>query len=82
MSDRLGYDEQGKKKVFRDSLVDNAVELCRLLQTLNVTQDPKLERARQQLESILIGVDADELRKDGARDEIKAKVDSALGAWF
>jgi hypothetical protein len=82
LSDRLGYDEQGKKKVFRDSLVDNAVELCSILKTLNITQDPELDRARQELESMMLGVDADEIRKDGARDEIKAKVDSALSAWF
>lgn len=82
MSDRLGYNEDGTKKVFRDSLVNNAVEMCDLLTRLNVTGDPELEKARAWLESMLIGVDADELRKEGARDEIKQQVDSALGSWF
>lgn len=82
MSDRLGYNEDGTKKVFRDSLVDNAVDLCDLLKRLNVTSDPELEKARAWLESALIGVDADELRKEGARDEVKQKVDTALDAWF
>ena len=82
MSDRLGYNEDGTKKVFRDSMVTNAVELTDILKRLNVTRDPELERARAHLESMLLGVDAEELRKDGARDEIKEKVDSALNAWF
>lgn len=82
MSDRLGYDEKGKKKVFRDSLVDNAVELCDLLKRLNVTNDPELEQARAWLESTLLGVDPDDLRETDARKEIKIKVDSALGSWF
>lgn len=82
LSDRLGYDEQGKKRVFRDSLVENAVELCDLLKRLNVTNDPDLEHARAWLESTLLGVDAKELRDTGIRDDVKAQVDSALAAWF
>lgn len=82
MSDRLGYEEDGKKKIFRDSLVDNAVELCDLLRRLNVTNDPDLEKARAWLESTMVGVDPDELRKEGARDEIKAQVDEVLKSWF
>ena len=35
------------KKIFRDSLVDNAMELTSLLTKLNVTNDPKLEDARK-----------------------------------
>lgn len=82
MSDRLGYDDTGKAKIFRDSLVTNAVELCDLLKKLNVTNDPDLEKARASLESALLGVDADELRRAGARDEVKQKVDSVLADWF
>lgn len=82
MSDRLGYDDTGKAKIFRDSLVTNAVDLCDLLKKLNVTNDPKLESARASLESVLLGVDAGELRREGARDEVKQKVDSVLADWF
>ena len=54
-----------------------------MLKRLNVTNDPKLEKARQALESAMLGVDADELRtREGARDEVKSKVDEVLGAWF
>jgi hypothetical protein len=82
MSDRLGYDSSGKAKIFRDSMVDNAVELCDMLKRLNVTNDPKLEKARAALESTLLGVDASDLRAEGARDEIKLKVDTVIADWF
>lgn len=82
MSDRLGYDSTGKAKIFRDSMVENAVELCDMLKRLNVTNDPKLEKARAGLESALLGVDASEIRLEGARDEIKHKVDVVIADWF
>jgi predicted secreted Zn-dependent protease len=72
MIDRLSGED---KKIFRNSLVDNALELTNLLTKLNVTNDPKLEKARQALEQSLVGVTADELRdSQGARQEILARV--------
>ena len=82
MSDRLGYDDTGKAKIFRDTMVDNAVELCDMLKRLNVTNDPKLEKARAGLESALLGIDATEIRAEGARDEVKHKVDNVIADWF
>ena len=77
MIDRLSGDE---KKIFRNSLVDNALELTNLLTRLNVTNDPKLESARRALEQSLVGVTADELRDSkGAREEILAKVNEIMG---
>jgi hypothetical protein len=76
MVDRLGGEE---KKIFRDSLVDNALELTSLLTKLNLTKDPKLEQARQALEKSLVGVTADELRvSPGARQEILNKVNQIM----
>ena len=69
-------------QVFRDSLVNNAVELCGLLTKLNVTNDPKLEYARKTLEQAIVGVDADRLREDDIkREDVKAKVDDILKAF-
>jgi len=81
MADRMGVSADGKKNIFRDSLVENAVDLCDLLKRLNITNDQKLEKARASLESALLGVDATELRKDGAREEMAIKLDNILGAW-
>jgi hypothetical protein len=79
MSDKLAGDE---KQIFRDSLVNNAADMCELLTKLNVTNDPKLESARKTLESALIGVTATDLRKDDAlRLDTKAKVDAILGMF-
>lgn len=79
MSDKLSGDN---KKIFRDSLVDNAVELCGVLSKLNVTQDLKLEEARQKLERAMMGVSAVELRKhDDLRKDVKSKVDEILSMF-
>jgi hypothetical protein len=76
MIDRLSGNE---KKIFRNSLVDNALELTNLLTRLNVTKDPRLEKARQELEQSLVGVTADELRDSvGARQEILARVNQIM----
>ena len=72
----------GEKQVFRDTLVTNATDLCSVLTRLNVTNDPKLEHARRELEKALIGVDAKELRKNEAvRIDVKARVDEILGMF-
>ena len=76
MVDRLGGEE---KKIFRDSLVDNALELTNLLTRLNVTNDPRLENARQELERLLVGVTADDLRESqGARAVVLNKVNQIM----
>jgi hypothetical protein len=50
--------------IFRDSLVANIGELCALLPALNISDDPKLEAARRDLEKFVKGNSADSLRAD------------------
>lgn len=79
MSDKLAGEE---KQIFRDSLVHNAADLCSLLSRLNVTNDPKLESARKQLEMALVGVTPKELREDNdLRRDVKSKVDQILSMF-
>ena len=79
MSDKLAGDD---KQIFRDSLVNNAVELCSLLTKLNVANDSKLESARKKLESVLVGVTPKDLREDiDLRKNTKAKVDEILSMF-
>jgi hypothetical protein len=83
MSDRLaddvGEDGQPKRKIFRDSLVDNAVEVCKLLKHFNTTNDTRLEAMRVQLEDAMRNVDAASLREsDLLREQTKSKVDALL----
>jgi hypothetical protein len=49
--------------VFRDSLVENAVELCDMLPRLNFTDDPQLEAMRREVESVLCGQAPEALRQ-------------------
>ena len=78
MSDKL-TDSNGKKQVFRDSLVSNALSMVDLLTTCNVTGDSQMEAMRQRLESTLRGVTPEGLRDDEfLRAETKGKVDDIL----
>lgn len=82
LSDRLTVDEDGKKKVFHDTTVTGAVELCDLLTVMNITNDPQLESARRKLEEVLSGITPKELRDEhSTRVQTKQKVDAILDAF-
>lgn len=82
MSERLADTEDGKRKIFRDSLVDNAVEICGLLKSFNITNDTRMDEMRKQLEDAMRGVDADSLRdSDSLREQTKRKVDNILSKF-
>lgn len=77
--DRLGTDEIGKNKIFRDSLVSNAIEVCDMLKYANITNDPELEAARRATEQALLGITPDELRKnDDVRRSVKEEVQAIV----
>ena len=87
MSEKLSFvddavDEQGnkvKRSPFHATTITNAVELCGLLTKLNITNDPKLEQARQNLERALVGIDVDTVKESQEiRHSVKAKVDAIL----
>ena len=68
--------------VFRDSLVENALELTNLLTHFNLTNDTNLDLAKQELYQAIQHHDADSLRKNAqAREVVKAKVDAILGKF-
>ena len=70
------------KKRYHDSLVSNPLELCALLTKLNITNDPKLEEARRQLELTMLGTDLEAIKEDKHyRADVKSKVDSILGKF-
>ncbi len=57
------------KAIFRDSLVENAQEICRLLPKLNITDDSQLETMRQEVEKHLCSHVPDVLRLPGPTRE-------------
>ncbi len=82
LSDRLVIEDNGKKRIFHDTIVTGALEMCELLTHMNVLQDPSLEKARRKLEEVLSGVTPKELREsDGTRSLTKQKVDEILAAF-
>ena len=79
MSERLADTEDGKRKIFRDSLVENVIEVCGLLRHFNITGDLKMEAMRMELEEAMRNVDASTLREsDLMREQTKQKVDALL----
>lgn len=71
--------DSDKKKRYHDSVISNPQELCRLLTHMNVTNDPKLEQARRELERALLGVDVEDIKdSDAVRSSVKAKVDAII----
>jgi hypothetical protein len=72
--------------IFRDSLVTNAQDLCRLLPSLNIAGDPDLEAMRQRVELDLASQNPVILRTDkDARSEAARKLDqlmSSMSAFY
>jgi hypothetical protein len=79
ISEKLTDKDGDGKKRYHDTLISNPIELCGLLTKLNVTNDPKLEEARRQLELAMIGADIETIKEDAhARNDLKSRVDDIL----
>lgn len=71
-----------KKKIFRDSLIENAMELINIMPALNLTNDPKLTQATKDLKQALLGVDVKTLRDNGTvREDVRMQVEEILGKF-
>ena len=65
--------------VFRNSLVDNATELCGLLPSLNLMGDPRLDAMGKEIKRALCSHNPTTLRRDaGVRSEVARKLDAAM----
>ncbi len=81
MSERLDYADKETKKIFRDTLVTNVVDIVELLSVCNVTKDSRMESMRVSLDNALRGVTPDALREDEfLRAETKQAIDDAIKA--
>ena len=86
MSDKLRDEESADgtevKKRYHGSLITNATELCAMLTHLNITKDPQLESARQDLERAMYGVDIDDIKESvHTRRDVKTKLDNILNQY-
>jgi hypothetical protein len=73
------------KAIFRDSMVENAKEICAMLPRLNFSDDPNLEAMRQQVEATLLKHpealrNDPDLRQDTAAEA--KKIMDAMGAFM
>jgi len=81
MSEKLDYADKENKKVFRDTLVSNVMDMIELLRVSNVTNSVQMTAMADQLEEALVGVTPDALREDDHfRAETKRAVDAAIAA--
>jgi Protein of unknown function (DUF3150) len=75
ITDRLSGQDDGTRKVFRDSLIDKATEFFNDFKALNVTDDRELEKLVNRAKGLLKGVDAETLRDD---DKLREQVAGAF----
>ena len=81
MSERLDYAGADDKKTFRNSLVDNVLEMVDLLDVCNVTGDTQMTALRNKLDNALAGITPEALREDDhLRAETKRTVDEVIAA--
>ena len=79
MSERLDYADGEQKKVFRDTLVSNVIDLIDMMDTMNVTGDPTMQLQQRRLKQAMRGVTPEALREDAyLRSETKKAVDEAI----
>ena len=72
----------GTPKRFHETFVTNALDLCTLLNHMNITNDPQLDKARQQLELVLAGTDVDDIKENEfVRSDMKKRVDNILNQF-
>ena len=77
MSERLDYADDEDKKIFRDTLVDNVMDILDLVKTFD--HDTKLTATCTQIENALMGITPDALREDSTlRAETKKSIDDAI----
>ena len=67
--ERISDTLSDENAIFRDSLIKNLVDLCDLLPRLNLTEDPDLERLRQEAATKLTRYSPEDLRPKNAKGE-------------
>ena len=72
----------GTPKRFHETFVTNALDLCKLLNHMNITNDPQLDKAKKQLELVLAGTDVDDIKENEfVRSDMKKRVDNILNQF-
>lgn len=79
MSERLGVDAEGKKKIFRDSMVENLINFLNAFQAKNIMGDTELSSILDQMKALLQNVEPKDLRTNEAlRAAVATKVNELV----
>ncbi len=77
---------KNEESIFRDSLVNNVLDIVDMLPALNVTGDEDLNQMRREVEKELCGIDAGTLREDmevrADTADTAAKIAEAMSNYF
>jgi hypothetical protein len=84
--ERLNGKNDGKKKIFRNSVIDNFKPFLEDFEKLNINDDQELARLVEQCQEILNGIRPEELRtSEGFRDAIRSsmeQVQNQMDYWL
>jgi hypothetical protein len=79
ISNQLRIEESGTKGRIHESTIESAIELCDALDGFNLVKDPELGQLKKEMQMVLSGLDANDLRKDDVvRGYCKEEVDALL----
>lgn len=82
LADQLTVEYVGKEakpRRFYESTLETAKNLCELVPALNITNDPRIEEVRAELERIVGGIHVETVRNDyPAREELKREMDDLV----
>ena len=82
VAERMTDKEDGSRKMFQKTLIDRLGETIASVRALNVTKSEAIEQMASMAESAIQGVDVDVLKEmPSAREQLKSRVDSILGAF-
>lgn len=82
LSNQLRVDDSGGKGKLYQSTLDGALDLCEMLRSMNLTNDPELDQVRKNLQMTLQGVDLKELKKDEqVRLSVKSEIDDLISKF-
>ncbi len=80
LTERLGPDEAGQRRVFRDSAVTNLTDFFQRFRQLNVNSNEELDRLVEQAQELVRGVRPQELRDDeGLRRHVQTEMAAVQG---
>ena len=77
--ERLEPDEDGKRKRYRNTMMDNLRETCAMVKSLNVFEDAELELVRNEVERTLCAFETEQLRdNDLLAEQVRSDANAIL----